>query len=37
MYATILSEVKKRPLVARKLFYGALGLGAEAARLGARK
>ncbi len=33
MYATILSEVKKRPLVARKLFHGALGLGAEAARL----
>ena len=33
MYATILSEVKKRPLIARKLFHGALGLGAEAARL----
>ena len=33
MYATILSEVKKRPLLARKLFHGALGLGAEAARL----
>ena len=32
MYATILSEVKKRPMVARRLFYGALGLGAEAAR-----
>jgi long-chain acyl-CoA synthetase len=32
MYATILSEVKKRPLIARKLFHGALGLGAEAAR-----
>jgi long-chain acyl-CoA synthetase len=32
MYATILSEVKKRPAVARKLFHGALGLGAEAAR-----
>ncbi len=32
MYATILSEVKKRPMVARKIFYGALGLGAEAAR-----
>ena len=33
MYATILSEVKKRPLIARKLFHGALGLGSEAARL----
>jgi long-chain acyl-CoA synthetase len=33
MYATILSEVKKRPAIARKVFYGALGLGAEAARL----
>ena len=32
MYATILSEVKKRPLIARKLFHGALGLGSEAAR-----
>jgi long-chain acyl-CoA synthetase len=32
MYATILSEVKKRPMIARKIFYGALGLGAEAAR-----
>lgn len=32
MYATILSEVKKRPRVARKLFHGALGLGMEAAR-----
>jgi long-chain acyl-CoA synthetase len=32
MYASILSEVKKRPLVARKIFHGALGLGAEAAR-----
>jgi long-chain acyl-CoA synthetase len=32
MYATILNEVKKRPVVARKLFYGALGLGAEAAK-----
>lgn len=32
MYASILSEVKKRPLIARKLFHGALGLGAEAAR-----
>jgi len=33
MYATILSEVKKRPMVARKIFHGTLGLGAEAARL----
>jgi long-chain acyl-CoA synthetase len=33
MYATITSELKKRPLVARKLFHGALGLGMEAARL----
>jgi long-chain acyl-CoA synthetase len=32
MYATITSEVKKRPLVLRKLFHGALGLGLEAAR-----
>ena len=32
MYATILTEVKKRPKVARKLFHGALGLGMEAAR-----
>ncbi|HMF75809.1 MAG TPA: AMP-binding protein, partial [Bryobacteraceae bacterium] len=33
MYATISTELKKRPLVARKLFHGALGLGLEAARL----
>jgi long-chain acyl-CoA synthetase len=32
MYATIQNELKKRPMVARKLFYGALGLGMEAAR-----
>lgn len=32
MYTTILTEVKKRPRVARKLFHGALGLGMEAAR-----
>jgi len=32
MYASILSEVRKRPLIARKLFYGALGLGSEASR-----
>ncbi len=33
MYATISNELKKRPLIARKIFHGALGLGAEAARL----
>jgi long-chain acyl-CoA synthetase len=33
MYATILNEVKKRPAISRKLFYGALGLGAEVAKL----
>jgi long-chain acyl-CoA synthetase len=33
MYATITNELKKRPLIARKLFHGALGLGLEAARL----
>jgi long-chain acyl-CoA synthetase len=32
MYATILTEVKKKSGVARKLFHGALGLGMEAAR-----
>ena len=32
MYATITNELKKRPLIARKLFHGALGLGLEAAR-----
>ncbi len=32
MYATILNEVKKRPAISRKIFYGALGLGAEAAK-----
>ena len=32
MYATILTEVKKRPRIARKMFHGALGLGMEAAR-----
>jgi len=32
MYGTILTEVKKRSAVARKLFHGALGLGMEAAR-----
>ncbi len=33
MYGTILNEVKKRPAIARKMFYGALGLGAQAAQL----
>src|SRR5579884_592608 len=32
MYATILNEVKKKPALSRKIFYGALGLGAEAAK-----
>ena len=32
MYSTILNEVKKRNAIARKIFYGALGLGAEAAQ-----
>jgi long-chain acyl-CoA synthetase len=32
MYATILTEVKKRPRIARKMFHGALGLGMESAR-----
>ncbi|HEX4809657.1 MAG TPA: long-chain fatty acid--CoA ligase [Bryobacteraceae bacterium] len=33
MYATICTEIRKRPAIARKIFYGALGLGMEAARL----
>jgi long-chain acyl-CoA synthetase len=33
VYVTICTEIRKRPLVQRKLFYGALGLGLEAARL----
>ena len=33
MYATITNELRKRPLIARKIFHGALGLGLEAARL----
>ena len=33
MYATICTEAGKRPAVAKKLFYGALGLGMEAQRL----
>lgn len=32
MYATISNELKKRPLIARRIFHGALGLGLEAAR-----
>jgi long-chain acyl-CoA synthetase len=32
MYATILNEIRKRPAPARKMFYGALGLGMEATR-----
>ena len=32
MYSTILTEIKKRPAVARKIFHGALGLGLEAAK-----
>ena len=32
MYATISSEVRKRPLVLRKIFHGALGLGLEGSR-----
>jgi long-chain acyl-CoA synthetase len=32
MYANILNELRKRPAVSRKLFYGALGLGMEAHR-----
>jgi len=33
MYATIQNEIKKRPGYARRIFYGALGMGLEAARL----
>lgn len=32
MYTTVVNEVKKRPALAKKIFYGALGLGAEAAK-----
>src|SRR5579875_1081303 len=32
MYTTILSELKKRPAIARKMFYAALGLGMQAAK-----
>lgn len=33
VYATISTEVKKRPAIARRLFYAAVGAGSEAARL----
>jgi long-chain acyl-CoA synthetase len=33
MYATICTEAAKRSTVAKKIFYGSLGLGMEAARL----
>ena len=33
IFASITAEVKKRSALSRKLFYGAVGLGAEAARL----
>ena len=33
VYSTICAEVRRRPAPVRKLFYGALGLGLEAARL----
>jgi long-chain acyl-CoA synthetase len=33
IYASICNEIRKRPLYQRKMFYGALGLGLEAARL----
>jgi len=32
MYATILNEVKKRSAISRKIFYGGLGIGADAAK-----
>ncbi|MBV8069684.1 MAG: AMP-binding protein, partial [Acidobacteriaceae bacterium] len=32
MYATIMNEVRKQGALSRKIFYGALGLGAEAAK-----
>ena len=32
MYATIRNEVRKRPGIARKIFYAALGVGMEASR-----
>ncbi len=33
VFSSISTEIKKRPMVTRKLFYGALGLGLKAARL----
>ncbi len=33
VYATVCTEVKKRPGVAQRLFYAAIGVGSEAARL----
>jgi long-chain acyl-CoA synthetase len=33
MYATIVNEVKKKPLIAKKIFHGALGLGLTAAKM----
>lgn len=33
MYATICNEVRKRPAIARRIFYTSLGLGMEANRL----
>ena len=33
VFTSISTEIKKRPLVTRKLFYGALGLGLKAAHL----
>ena len=32
MFSTIQTEIRKRPALVRKIFYGALGLGMEAAR-----
>src|SRR5579884_880670 len=33
MYASITTEIKKRGRITKRMFYGALGLGSEAARL----
>ena len=33
VYSSICTEIKKRPAIARKMFYGALGLGLKANRL----
>jgi len=33
IFSSITTEIKKRPLVVRKMFYGALGLGLKAAQL----